>query len=75
MKTKWKIEPIKCSGPIGYKWRWIKAAGGKVIEKSEKPFDYYYDCLADAQKKGYHVVDIKSGQITVSRGREQSTCL
>ena len=54
MKTRWKIVPVKSSTPIGYKWRWIKATEA-TVEECEKPFDYYYDCLVDAQKHGYAV--------------------
>jgi len=59
MKTKCNIVPIKSGGPIGYKWRWMKKTDGKVIEISAKPFDYYYDCLTDAQKHGYCAVEYK----------------
>lgn len=65
MKTRWKIVPVKSSGPIGYQWRWIKAIDGKMTEESAKPFDYYYDCLVDAQMHGYHAVETKIAPMVI----------
>ncbi len=64
MKPRWKIVPVKSSGPIGYKWRWIKAGRG-MIEESAKPFDYYYDCLVDAQKHGYCAAETKIAPMVI----------
>jgi len=69
MKTKWKIVPVKSGGPIGYKWRWMKATDGKVIEQSTRPFDYYYDCLVDAQEHGFHVCQTKTEPLIITRGK------
>lgn len=52
MRAKWKIMPVRSSGPVGYKWCWARARNGKVIEQSTEQFDYYYDCVVDAQKHG-----------------------
>ena len=37
----------------GYCWRW-RSADGKV--DSQRRFDYYYDCVADAEAHGYPVM-------------------
>lgn len=63
MKAQWKIVPVKSSAPIGYKWRWIKARDGKIVEECREGFGYYYDCLLDARKHGFHACQINTAPI------------
>jgi hypothetical protein len=50
---KWAIVAVQCTGPIGYKWRWVKAMHAGKIERSRQDFDYYYECVVDAQEHGF----------------------
>ncbi len=65
MRTQWRFVPLKSSGPIGYKWRWIKAINGKIIEESAGSFHYYYECLVDAQEHGYHAGEPKIAPLVI----------
>jgi hypothetical protein len=61
MTGKWKIEAVTCSGPNGYKWQWMKAThAGKILEQSCERFDYYYECVVDAQKHGFQPPEVKN---------------
>jgi hypothetical protein len=40
------------SHPNGYEWRWA-CTEGKT--RSKGTFEFFYDCLEDAQRRGYEV--------------------
>jgi hypothetical protein len=42
--------PIKSASGFGWKWR---SAEGETV--SRQWFIFYYDCLSDARRRGYHV--------------------
>jgi hypothetical protein len=46
------IFPIRTDSVIGYCWTWRSVDGESIAQKR---FPYYYDCLIDAQAKGYLV--------------------
>ncbi len=66
MKAQWKILSVKSNAPIGYKWRWIKSRDGKIVEDCGEGFDYYYDCLVDARKHGFHGCQINTVPIMMA---------
>ena len=52
----------------GYCWRW-RSADSKA--ESQQPFAYYYDCVLDAQAKGY-VVRLSDARGENAQGRGSS---
>ena len=50
----WKITPIKSDSPTDFRWEWKRMNdAGAVVQKSKQQFDYYFDCVTDAQAHGY----------------------
>ena len=50
---------VPTRGGFGYRWQWRSADG---TARSQKSFVYYYDCLTNAQAKGFEA------QIDMARG-------
>ena len=50
--------PIRSRSGFGWKWR---SADGQVVSRDW--FIYFYDCLSDARKRGYHV-ELKSRRVS-----------
>jgi hypothetical protein len=46
------IDYIPAATPQGYRWIWRSEHG--AVE-SDRAFDLFYDCVADARKRGYDV--------------------
>ncbi len=49
----WEILPVKSGPPFGFKWFWRRTSGDGRIDESKAQFEYYYDCVLDAQAHGY----------------------
>ena len=57
---KWAIVAVKSKGSTGYKWRWVKAMYAGDVERSAQLFDYYYECVVDAQEHGFRSPQMKN---------------
>lgn len=47
-----KIYSVPAPGTHLFAWRWRTPDGR---QRSPRAFDFYFDCLEDAQRKGYRV--------------------
>jgi hypothetical protein len=47
-----EIVHVPAAGRFGYKWRWRSEDRSRISERS---FDLYFECVADAQAHGFDV--------------------
>ena len=54
-----EIYPVRVSCGHGYVWEW---AALERADRSQAPFDMFYDCLEDARRHGYepHFLDAQN---------------
>ncbi|HEV7799902.1 MAG TPA: hypothetical protein VGP15_02390 [Burkholderiales bacterium] len=52
MKTSWQILPV-ADKDNDFRWVWEETKNGNVVARSETSFQYYNECVEDAQKRGY----------------------
>ena len=52
MQTVWKILPVT-DKTSEFRWVWEQTRNGSVVARSSTSFEYYNDCVEDAQKRGY----------------------
>ena len=51
-KTTWQIVPV-ADKANDFRWVWEETRNGTVVARSETSFQYYNECVEDAQKRGY----------------------
>ena len=49
--TTWHFLAVRAITPFGFTWQWQKQNTKAVV--TSVPFDFYFDCVADARDKGY----------------------
>jgi len=51
----WKIIPVsdKADQAGSFRWMWEETKNGAVVARSATSFQYYNECVEDAQKRGY----------------------
>jgi hypothetical protein len=52
MKSTWQIVAV-ADKASDFRWVWEETRNGNVVARSESSFQYYNDCVEDAQKRGY----------------------
>jgi hypothetical protein len=52
MKSTWQIVAV-ADKASDFRWVWEETRNGNVVARSETSFQYYNDCVEDAQKRGY----------------------
>ena len=52
MKSTWQIVAV-ADKASDFRWVWEETRNGNVVARSEQSFQYYNDCVEDAQKRGY----------------------
>ena len=52
MATSWYFYALRADNACGFTWHWRRQRQSSPLLHSG-PFDYYYDCIADARKRGY----------------------
>ena len=52
MATSWYFYAVRADNACGFTWHWRRHRQSSPVLHSG-PFDYYYDCIADARKRGY----------------------
>jgi len=50
--TTWEILPVS-DKTNDFRWVWEEKRNGSVVARSETSFQYYNECVEDAQKRGY----------------------
>lgn len=53
--SSWKIVPVSEKGDRtdNFRWIWEESKNGAVVARSATSFQYYNECVEDAQKRGY----------------------
>ncbi len=49
--TSWQFFAIRATTRSGFTWHWYRMGTGAPVTSG--PFDFYFDCVSDARKKGY----------------------
>ncbi len=52
MTTSWQILPVSDKSS-DFRWVWEETKNGNVVARSATSFQYYNECVEDAQKRGY----------------------